>query len=53
MEGFKDIYIKNDETKLARSENYRIRQKARTLRLEYPGEEIKIERDTATKWRYC
>ena len=43
MEGFKDIYIKNDETKLARSENYRLRQKARTLCLEYPREEIKIE----------
>ena len=44
VQGFKDIYVKDDETKLARSENYRLKQKARELRIEYPNEKIKIEK---------
>ncbi len=44
MPGLDSIYIKNDETKLSRGENYRLRQKARSLRLAYPGVDIKIEK---------
>ena len=35
-EVFRGVYIKNDETKLARNENYRLRKKARELRAEFP-----------------
>ena len=38
------IYIKNDETKLARSENYRLRVKARALRAQFPNAAVKIEK---------
>ena len=42
--GLDRVYVKNDETKLARSENYRLRDKARDLRLRYPGASININK---------
>ena len=41
---FRSIYCKNDETKIARSENYRLRKKAKELRDEFPDDTIKIEK---------
>ena len=41
---FHSIYVKNDETKLARDENYRLRQKARAIRTLHPNEPVKIEK---------
>ena len=41
---FRSIYCKNDETKIARSENYRLRKKAKELREEFPDDTIKIEK---------
>ena len=41
---FHSIYVKNDETKLARNENYRLRKKARKLRAKFPDATIKIEK---------
>ena len=41
---FKGVYIKNDESKLARNENYRLRKKSRSLRADYPHSVIKIEK---------
>ena len=41
---FKSVYVKNDETKLSRSENYRLRKKAKEMREEFPRDVIKIEK---------
>ena len=41
---FKSVYCKNDETKLARDENYRLRKKAKAIREEFPREDVKIEK---------
>ena len=42
---FQSVYVRNDETKLSRSENYRIRKKARELRESNPNDKtIKIEK---------
>ncbi len=41
---FRSVYCKNDETKIARSENYRLRKKAKELRSEFPNDTIKIEK---------
>ena len=41
---FRSVYVRNDETKLARNENYRIRKKARELRENHPDDVIKIEK---------
>ena len=38
------VYIKNDETKLSRKENYRLRQKRRTLKTQHTNTDIKIEK---------
>ena len=38
------VYVKNDETKLSRSENYRLRKKAKELREEFPNDVVKIEK---------
>ena len=43
-EKLKEVFIKNDETKLLRNENYRLRQKRRTLKRENPTAEFKIEK---------
>ena len=40
----KRVYIKNDETKLASKENYRLRQKRRALKDDYPESVLKIEK---------
>lgn len=41
---FKSIYCKNDETKLARKENFRLRKKAKELREQFPNDIVKIEK---------
>ena len=41
---FRSVYCKNDETKISRSENYRLRKKAKELREEFPNDTIKIEK---------
>ena len=43
-ESLQKVYIKNDETRLARSENYRLRDKARKLRIQFPDTVVKIEK---------
>ena len=43
-EQLKKVYIKNDETKLASKENYRLRQKRRNLIKEHPNAVFKIEK---------
>ena len=43
-EHFRTVYIKNDETKLARNENYRLRQKLRALRSDHPNAQLKLEK---------
>ena len=41
---FRSVYVRNDETQLSRSENYRIRKKARELRESHPDDTIKTEK---------
>ena len=48
-EFFSSVYVKNDETKNSRSENYRLRKKAKALREEFPNDVIKIERGVLTR----
>ena len=43
-EFFRSVYVKNDETKMSRNENYRLRKKAKALREEFPRDVIKIEK---------
>ena len=43
-EHFRTVYIKNDETKLSRNENYRLRQKLRALKSDHPNAQIKLEK---------
>ena len=43
-EALQKVFVKNDETKLARNENYRLREKARSLRRENHDSMIKIEK---------
>ena len=38
------MYVKNDETKISRNENYRLRKKAKALREEFPDDTVKIEK---------
>ena len=40
----KKVFIKHDETKLASKENYRLRQKKRTLKAQLPDADLKIEK---------
>ena len=49
VEVFKGIFINNDEPKLTRNENYRLRKKARELRISSPGSIIKINKGILTK----
>ena len=41
---FRSVYVKNDETKMSRNENYRLRKKAKALREEFPGDTIKLKK---------
>ena len=41
---FRSVYCKNDETKIARAENYRLRKKAKELREQFPDDTVKIEK---------
>ena len=46
---FNKIYLSNDEPKLTRNENYRLRKKAKDLRISYPEAIVRISKGILTQ----
>ena len=46
---FKGVFIKTDEPKMTRDENYRLRKKSRELKAQFPNSEIKLAKGILTQ----
>ena len=46
---FKGLFIKTDEPKMTRDENYRLRKKSRELKAQFPNSEIKLAKVILTQ----